>query len=135
MRRWSSAVVILFASCFAQLPACPSPPGGSCDPRSADCPKGYTCAIAEICTRTCEQTADCWTLVTDGCRSNSLPGQRLPDGGVFTETSNDGFCPESQLMECLDGYCQRFECEDGGCDYDLYGPSAFKSNRDQGPQQ
>jgi hypothetical protein len=73
--------------------------------------------------------------VEDGCRSTCTPGQRFSDGGICTEQSADGFCPETKLMECLDGYCQRFECTDGGCDYDLYGPSVFKGNRSQGPER
>ena len=133
MRHWFPlGVFIVVASCQQQ--ACPSPAGGKCDPRDPNCPPGYVCAMAEICTRTCEQTSDCWIKVEEGCRYTSLPGQRLPDGGVFMETSDDGFCPETKLMECLEGHCQHFECADGGCDYDLYGPSPFKGNRSQGPQ-
>jgi hypothetical protein len=124
---------IMVASCQNQ--ACPSTVGGTCDPRSANCPSGYTCALAEICTRTCEQTSDCWVPVSAGCRSNYFPGQLLPDGGTYTEQSEDGFCPESKVMECISGYCQRAECADGGCDYDLYGPSPFKGNRNQGPAE
>lgn len=115
--------------------ACPSPAGGKCDPRKANCPPGYTCALAEICTRACEQTSECWVKVEDGCRPNETPGQRLQDGGVFQETSDDGFCPETKLMECIDSRCQFFYCADGGCDRDLYGPSDFKGNRDRGPEQ
>lgn len=109
--------------------------GGACDPRDANCPKGYFCALAEVCTRRCEATKDCWVKVDDGCRSNTLPGQRLADGGVFVESTDDGFCAESKEMVCLEGYCQRAACLDGGCDYDLYGPSPFKGNRAQGPAQ
>jgi len=134
MQRWFPLVVCVFASCF-QLQQCPSTAGGPCDPRDANCPKGYVCAIAEICTRTCEQTSDCWVKVADGCRSSMLPLQTLPDGGTYMETTEDGFCPETKLMECLDGHCQRFECLDGGCDYDLYGPSPFKGNRSVGPPE
>ncbi len=103
--------------------------------RNANCPVGYACTLAEVCTRSCEQTSDCWVKVEDGCRGAELPGQRLPDGGTFMETRDDGFCPETKVMECLQGYCQRFECVDGGCDYDLYGPSPFKGNRSQGPSE
>jgi len=91
--------------------------------------------MAEVCTRGCEQTSDCWVKVEDGCRFTGLPGQRLRDGGVYTEMSDEGFCPETRLMECIEGHCQRSECTDGGCDYDLYGPSPFKGNRDQGPNE
>ena len=42
---------------------------------------------------------------------------------------------ETKVMECIAGYCQRAECGDGGCDYDLYGPSPFKGNRNQGPSE
>ncbi len=135
MRRWlPMATVFLLVSCV-QIGGCPSPAGGTCDPRNANCPKGYGCAVAEVCTRTCEQTSDCWLSVTDGCRGTTLPGMRLPDGGVFTEEVGDGFCPESKIMVCLAGYCQRDVCLDGGCDYDLYGPSTFKGNRSQGPNE
>jgi hypothetical protein len=126
--------VLLFIAC-QKLPACPSPAGGSCDPSDYDCPKGYACGLVEQCTHACEQDSDCWVSVQDGCRSNILPGQTLPDGGVFVETSDDGWCPETKLMVCLEGWCQRVTCLDGGCDYDLYGPSSFKGNRDQGPAQ
>lgn len=126
-------VLCVAVSCGQQ--ACPSGPGDSCDPRNANCPKDYTCAVAEICTRTCEQTSDCWVKVEDGCRPKALPGQRLADGGIASETSEDGFCPESKVMHCLDGYCQFAECADGGCDRDLYGPSGWKGNRSQGPQE
>lgn len=118
-----------------QQQACPSTAGGTCDPRNANCPANYYCAAAEICTRRCEQTSDCWVKVEDGCRYTTLPGQRLPDGGVFVETTEDGFCPETKAMLCLDGYCQRDACADGGCDYDVYGPSPFKGNRSQGPNE
>jgi hypothetical protein len=125
--------LVFVASC--QLQSCPSTAGGACDPRNANCPKGYACAVAEICTHPCEQPSDCWVKVSDGCRSNDLPGQKLPDGGFFTETSEDGFCTETKVMVCADGYCQREACADGGCDYDVYGPSPFKGNRSQGPTQ
>lgn len=128
-------VLIVVASC--QQAACPSPAGGACNPRNADCPAGYTCGLAEFCTRTCEQTSDCWVKVSTGCRYTEFPGQRLADGGTFMENteSEDGFCPETKVMECIEGYCQRFSCADGGCDYDLYGPSPNKGNRDQGPAE
>ena len=126
-------VVAAFASCNS---ACPSVVGGACDPRDANCPPNYYCAMAEVCTRHCDASVDCWIKVTDGCRNNTLPGERLPDGGVFVEASDDGYCSETKAMVCLDGYCQRDTCpEDGGCDYDLYGPSPFKGNRSQGPAQ
>ena len=133
MRYWLHLWV--FVATMGCESACPSPPGGTCDPRAPNCPGGYRCAMAEICTRPCEQTSECWVPVSDGCRYTQFPGQRLADGGIFMETSEDGFCPESKLMECLDGHCQRFECLDGGCDYDVYGPSPFKGNRNQGPVQ
>ena len=129
--RFSLVLFVLIASCQQ---ACPSAAGAPCDPRNANCPPGYACAMAEVCARACEQTSECWVKVQDGCRSNYFPGQRLPDGGVFTEVSDDGFCPETRLMECIEGHCQRFECADGGCDRDLYGPSPFKGNRDRGPE-
>ena len=127
-------LVAFFASCSG---ACPSVVGGACDPRNANCPTGYYCAIAEICTRHCEVSSDCWINVADGCRSNWTPGMRLPDGGVFVESTDDGYCTESKQMGCLAGYCQRADCLelDGGCDYDVYGPSPFKGNRSQGPAQ
>jgi hypothetical protein len=126
--------VLLFIAC-QKLPACPSPAGGSCDPTDPNCPKGYSCAAAaQVCTRACEQDSDCWVKVEDGCRANSLPGERFPDGGVFVESSEDGFCSETKLMVCLAGYCQRSSCvQDPGCD-DLYGPSPYAGNRSQGPQ-
>jgi hypothetical protein len=128
------AVLLVVASCQNQ--ACPSTAGGPCDPRNANCPRGYTCALAEICTRTCEQTPDCWVRVEDGCRYTELPGQRLPDGGVFSDQATaDGYCPETKIMECVSGYCQRSKCAAEGCDYDIYGPSGFKGNRSQGPEE
>lgn len=124
---------ILVASCGQQ--ACPSIAGGSCDPRNFDCPPGYTCSLAEVCTRTCAETAECWVKVEDGCRFDQyLPGQLQPDGGPFMESSEDGFCPETKLMECIEGYCQRFSCADGGCDYDVYGPGT-KGTQTQGPEE
>ena len=125
-------VFIAIASCQQQ--SCPSYAGGPCDPRNADCPKGYSCALAEICTHPCEQASDCWVKVEDGCRYTKwLPGQRLADGGVFTEQSEDGFCSETKLLECVAGYCQLQECLSSPCDPDLYGPSEYKGNRSQGP--
>jgi hypothetical protein len=142
VKRSPALVCLLLAGCFTQQASCPSPPGGRCDPRNADCPKGYACAMAEVCTKTCEQTSDCYTKVEDGCRyTGYLPGSTLPDGGVFNDQIDDGFCPESKLVECTNGFCLRTRCEsrrfldDGGCDYDLYGPSEFKGNRSQGPQE
>lgn len=127
--------LFLFASCM-DFGACPSTAGGSCEPRDANCPKGYTCALgAEICTRECVETVDCWLKTDDGCRSDYLPLQTLPDGGTYTEMSDDGYCPESKVMVCLGGWCQRMKCLDGGCLYDEYGPSPFKGNRGQGPAQ
>lgn len=129
-------VLLVVGAC--QLQACPSPAGGSCDPRNANCPTGYHCAKVEICTKACEQPSDCWVKTSDGCRSNLLPGQRLADGGVYVEQSEDGFCPETKSLRCEGGYCQPASCpqgqlDDGGCDYDPYGPSPFKGNRDRGP--
>lgn len=134
MQRWP--LFLFFIAVVGCEQACPSEAGGYCDPRGANCPPSYVCAMAEICTRPCEQTSDCWIKVEDGCRFTELPGQRSRDGGVFMESSENGFCPaEVALMECLEGHCQRFECADGGCDRDLYGPSGAKGNRDQGPQE
>ncbi|MFT3707799.1 MAG: hypothetical protein QM817_09075 [Archangium sp.] len=118
-------VLLILASC--RISAC-SAAAEPCDPRNANCPKGYSCALAEICTRRCEQTSDCWVRVEDGCRyPGYLPGQKTPDGGVFSDQeSADGFCPETKAIECISGYCQQPECADGGCDYDLYGPSPYK---------
>ena len=129
-RRWSVLALLVFAgSCFS-LDACPSQAGGSCEPRHENCPVGYYCALAEVCTRTCEQTSDCWVRAEQGCRPDLLPFQRLPDGGTFQETVDDaGICPETKRLEFLEGYCQLSTCADGGCDYDLYGPSPFKGNR------
>jgi hypothetical protein len=65
-----------------------------------------------------------------------VPFMTLPDGGTFMEQSDEGFCPETRRMVCLDGFCQKDIClVDGGCDYDLYGPSPFKGNRTAGPPQ
>ena len=116
-----------------RLDACPSPAGGSCDPAANDCPKSYYCAAAEVCTRACVEAKDCWVATADGCRPKYFPLQRLPDGGTFVETSSDGYCPETQAMACLGGYCQPDTCGDAGCAYDMYGPSPFKGNRTGGP--
>jgi hypothetical protein len=125
-----------FAGCSR---SCPSVAGGACDPRDANCPTGYSCAMAEICTKRCELPSDCWLRVESGCRSNYMAGMRLPDGGVYVESTEDGYCTESKSMICLDGYCQREDCSDGDggnvCDYDVYGPSPFKGNRSQGPAE
>ncbi|MEW6431551.1 MAG: hypothetical protein AB1730_08570 [Myxococcota bacterium] len=134
-RRFGLAVVLLLAGCV-RMSACPSKAGGSCDPRDPNCPVGYRCALgAEVCTRECVETTDCWVKVEDGCRGDELPLMRLPDGGTSVEMSPDGFCPETKVMVCLDGWCQRDVCQDGGCLYDEYGPSPFKGNRGQGPAQ
>lgn len=135
MSRLTFPTLVLLCVAACQNQACPSTAGGTCDPRNANCPKGYVCALAEVCTRTCEQTSDCWVKVEDGCRYTYLPGQRLPDGGVFSDqTTEDGICPETKLMECVSGYCQRAECASQSCDYDIYGPSEFKGNRSMGPE-
>ena len=132
MKKQALFIFLVVASC--QQAACPSPAGGVCDPRSANCPHDYYCALAEVCTRTCAQTSDCWVSTNYGCRNNALPGQTLPDGGYATEESPDGFCPETKDMECVDGFCQLPANKvDGGYDYDVYGPSPFKGNRSQGP--
>lgn len=124
--------LLAIASCQQQ--AClPSKAGGSCEPRNAVCPSGYHCALAEICTRACEQASDCWVPVGNGCYYTYFPGQLQPDGGAYVESTEDGFCPETKLLECVAGYCQRQECLSTPCDYDLYGPSDFKGNREQGP--
>ncbi len=141
MKRWFPTAALIFAaSCLQQN--CPSTPGGRCDPRAANCPANYYCAVAEICTHGCVEAADCWVKVGDGCRFDGyVPGQLQPDGGPFMETSDDGICPESKLLECVGGYCVRAGCArgtvsaDGGCDYDVYGPSDYKGNRSQGPAQ
>ncbi|MDX2011482.1 MAG: hypothetical protein SFW67_14885 [Myxococcaceae bacterium] len=134
-----SWTVIVFISCATPLGqgSCPAPAGGPCEPRKQNCPDGYYCPLAEVCTRTCEQTSDCWVPVEKGCRSDGVPFMRLPDGGTFTETQDDGFCPETRRMVCLGGFCQKDTCplEDGGCDYDVYGPSPFKGNRSVGPAE
>jgi hypothetical protein len=133
---WYVTLLLVAVGCV-KIGACPSQAGGSCDPRDANCPTGYVCAIAEVCTRTCDQSTDCWIKVTDGCRSNDFPGMALPDGGTYIEDIGDGYCSESKSLICLEGYCQKDVCAtlDGGCDYDVYGPSPFKGNRSQGPSQ
>lgn len=131
---WLFTLALLAVGC-TKIQACPSQAGGACDPRDYNCPTGYVCTIAEVCSRQCEQTSDCWVKVTDGCRSNELPGMALPDGGTYVEDIGDGFCAETKRMVCLEGHCQKDLCLDGGCDYDVYGPSPFKGNRSQGPSQ
>ncbi len=130
--RWFPVIVfIAVASC--QGVACPSDAGDPCNPRQFDCPATYYCSLAEVCTRACADSSECWVKVENGCRYTYLPGQRLPDGGAFQEmATEDGYCPNTKSMACVDGYCQR--CPEGGCDYDLYGPSPFKGNRDRGPE-
>ena len=76
MKKQALFLFLVVASC--QQAACPSPAGGVCDPRSANCPHDYYCALAEVCTRTCTQTSDCWVSTNYGCRNNALPGQTLP---------------------------------------------------------
>ena len=134
---WGFVGVFLNCATPAGQGSCPAPAGGPCEPRKQNCPDGYYCPLAEVCTRTCEQTSDCWVKVEKGCRSNAVPYMQLPDGGTFMETPDEGYCPETKRMACLDGYCQRDVCplEDGGCDYDLYGPSPFKGNRSVGPAE
>lgn len=58
---------------------------------------------------------------------------RLSDGGTCREDTGVEFCPESLEVACVSGYCQLATCLDGGCDYDVYGPSGNKGNRSQGP--
>jgi hypothetical protein len=129
----AAVFVCVLAGCF-NTKACASQAGGHCDPRNFECPKSYNCSLAEVCTKACEQTSDCWVKFADGCISTNLPGMRLPDGGVFMEMmSEDGFCPESKQIVCLNKFCQQEVCVDGGCNYDIYGPSEFKGNRSQGP--
>ena len=135
VRRWFPLASLLFAASCFDLGACPSLPARVCNPRDANCPRGYTCALSEICTRTCEADRDCWVKVEDGCRYQQLPGETLPDGGAYTEQNDEGFCPESRLVSCIGGFCELTTCLDGGCDHDLYGPSPFKGNRSQGPAQ
>lgn len=125
-------MVVLVASC--QQVACPSVAGKECDPRNYNCPPTYTCSLAEVCTKPCETTEECWVPVTDGCRFDGyLPGQLQPDGGPFMEVTEDGFCPETKAVVCERGFCQHVRYLDGGRDYDLYGPSDYKGNRSQGP--
>jgi len=133
---WFLTLALVGVGCV-KIGACPSQAGGSCDPRDPNCPTNYDCALAEICTRSCLQDSDCWIKVSDGCRTNNFPGMVMPDGGTFVEDTGDGICSESKSMACLDGYCQDQHCAtiDGGCDYDVYGPSPFKGNRSQGPNQ
>jgi hypothetical protein len=71
--------------------------------------------------------------VEDGCYYERLPFERLPDGGTFVEESDEGYCPDSRTLACVQGYCRLGECADGGCDPDLYGPSDYAGNRSQGP--
>lgn len=133
MKRAPALVLLLVVSCQQQ--ACPSAAGDPCDPRNANCPADYWCAVAEVCTRRCEQTPDCWVKVEKGCRyPDYVPGEKLPDGGVFTDVSEDGFCPETKRVECIDGYCQHSKCADGGC-VDVYGPSPYKGNYNQAPPE
>lgn len=135
-RRWPLGLFLFMLGSCLPAHACPSQTGGTCDPRDPKCPTDYYCALAEVCTRHCQQTSDCWVSAANGCVSSTLPGQRLPDGGSADEgPTPDGFCADSKRMACLDGYCQREGCLDGGCDYDLYGPSPFKGNRSTGPNQ
>lgn len=134
---WWFVVIFLDCTTPAGQGSCPAPAGGPCEPRKQNCPEGYYCPLTEVCTRTCEQSMDCWVKVAAGCRSNAVPYMRLPDGGVFMETMDDGYCPETKRLVCVGGYCQNDTCafDDGGCDYDLYGPSPFKGNRSVGPAE
>ncbi len=132
MKRLPFIVLVAWAAGCQQ--ACPSPAGGVCDPRNPNCPPGYHCAMAEVCTQQCQVVEDCWIHANNGCRETYFPGQTLPDGGYFQEVSEDGYCPETKLMECVGGYCQRRDYGDAH-DYDLYGPSPFKGNRSQGPEE
>lgn len=119
--------VLAFASCL-DVGGCPAAANGSCHPRSSNCPHGYFCSLAEICTKACAIDSDCLVDASGGCYSDGLPGMRLPDGGVSNGgPPADGICPESKSLVCLVGYCQSNRCPDAGCDYDVYGPSPFKS--------
>src|SRR5262245_34052696 len=62
MHRISFPALALFFVTSCQITVC-SVAGGTCDPRNANCPKGYTCSLAEVCTHACEQTSDCWIKV------------------------------------------------------------------------
>lgn len=118
---------LMIAAGCVDLGGCPAPANGPCHPRSSNCPSGYVCSLAEICTKACTVDENCLVDAQGGCYSDGLPGMRLPDGGTSTGgPPADGICPESKSLVCLDGYCQSNACLDGGCDYDLYGPSPFK---------
>ncbi len=133
-RRWTLWLWLLIAGGCLRAESCPSPAGGSCDPRLPNCPATYHCALAEVCTKACEATSDCWVPTSAGCVPGTLPGQRLPDGGLAQEEEVvDDICPESRHMACVAGYCQKEGCADGGCDYDVYGPSPFKGSYRGGP--
>ncbi len=126
-RRLFFFAVLVFASCL-DVGGCPAAANGSCQPRSSNCPHGYFCSLAEICTKACEKDSDCLVNASGGCYSDPLPGMRLSDGGVATGAPPaDGICPESKSLVCLSLYCQSNTCPDAGCDYDVYGPSPFKS--------
>ena len=129
--RLALLALLSFGGCY-DLGGCPAAANGSCHPRSSNCPQGYFCSLAEICTKGCTIDSDCLVNASGGCFSDALPGMRLPDGGTATGAPpEDGICPESKSLVCLDGYCQQNTCLDGGCDYDLYGPSPFKGGGGQ----
>lgn len=127
MRKLGLLALIIFASCL-DTGGCPASASGPCHPRSSNCPNGYVCSLAEVCSKACTVNSDCLVDATGGCYSDGLPGMRLPDGGVSNGAPPaDGICPESKSLVCLGGFCQKEVCLlDGGCDYDLYGPSPFK---------
>lgn len=100
-----------------------SPTGGPCNPFASteQCAAGHFCARVEVCTHACTFDTQCRAT----CSVNDA-GQAV--GCPFGDTCRGGVCSSDVGARCLGGVCQP-PCtallSDGGCDWDVYGPSDY----------
>lgn len=97
--------------------------GGSCNPFSTSdqCPVGDFCSRVELCTHACTVDFECRTRC-------SVDDAGVARGCPLGDRCREGTCSSDLGARCVEGICQP-PCtaflSDGGCDWDVYGPSDY----------
>lgn len=97
--------------------------GGPCNPLAPapQCGAGQFCSRLEFCTSACVSDSQCRARC-------SVDADGITRGCRLGDTCNAGTCSSDTGVRCRAGFCQP-ACgnvlPDGGCDWDLYGPSDY----------